>query len=65
MTNQEEKIELQKKVRRTKMICRFKLNICACFFYQISSIFSHFLIISYDFMKFAHTVYILPKHIQT
>ena len=56
------------------MTCRFKLNI-HMLFYQISHVFSHFLIISrYDFiifdfivtsvMKFAHTVCIQSKYIQ-
>ena len=61
------------KEHRTKIICHFKLNV-GMIFNQISSIFSHFLIISYHFiifdfniisaMKYARTVYILSKYIK-
>ena len=68
LRNQEEKIELQKKVHRRKTIFPFKWF----FFYQISHIFSGLLItwwhdfISFYFiiisaMKFAQTVYIQSK----
>ena len=52
MRNQEGELELQKKLHRRKMTCRFQCNIYI-FFYQTFRIFSQFLIISwYDFLIF-------------